>query len=123
MSAQPVLFEPEPGIPIPERVGVTRVAARRVRHMLTKATGLVSRFDFTLNPYVGCSFGCAYCYAAFFQPDDEKAKDWGNWVAVKENALEVLRQEYKLPGAHVLVGSVTDPYQPVERQTRLTRSL
>ncbi len=123
MSAQPALFEIEPSLRVPTRVGASRVTARRVKQILTKATGMVSGFDFTLNPYIGCSFGCAYCYAAFFQPDEAKAADWGNWVEVKENAVALVSQERRLAGAHVYVGSVTDPYQPLEKQTRLMRSL
>jgi len=84
---------------------------------------MLKSLDFTLNPYVGCSFACSYCYAAFFQPDEVKVRDWGYWVEVKENALELLRRESRLAGSHVMVGSVTDPYQPLERTTGLTRSL
>jgi len=123
MSAQPVLFEMEPSVVVPARVGMARVTRRRVKQILTKATGSLSGFDFTINPYVGCSFACEYCYAAFFQPDEEKVRDWGYWVEVKENALDLLKCEHRLAGSRVYMGSVTDPYQPVEKTTRLTRSL
>jgi DNA repair photolyase len=118
-----MLFEPEPSFAVPSRAGMASVTRRRVKQLLTKATGALQEADFTLNPYVGCSFACEYCYAAFFQPDEAKARDWGYWVEVKENALDLLRAEPRIAGAKVVVGSVTDPYQPVEKTTRLTRSL
>ena len=40
-------------------------------------------YDFTLNPYTGCTFGCAYCYAAAFVPDEDEKKRWGECVKVK----------------------------------------
>lgn len=123
MSAQAVLFEPEPTVSAPSQIGRARVSRRVVRQILTKATGVVSGFYYTLNPYVGCTFGCEYCYAAFFQPDDAKAKDWGYWVEYKDNALDLLRADSRVAGAKVYMGSVTDPYQPLERKTRITRSL
>ena len=47
----------------------------------------MGEYDFTLNPYSGCGFGCTYCYAAFFARDAEKRDNWGYWVNVKENAV------------------------------------
>ena len=96
MSAQPVLFELEPTVFVPDRVGLAKVTRRRVKQILTKATGSLRGADFTINPYVGCSFACEYCYAAFFQPDEDKVRDWGYWVEVKENALDLLRAESRL---------------------------
>jgi DNA repair photolyase len=84
----------------------------------------MSEFDYSLNPYGGCSYGCSYCYAAFFVRDDQKREDWGKWVLVKENALEVLRKmKTDLRGKTVYMSSVTDPYQPIERRLLLVRSL
>lgn len=123
MSAQPVLFELEQDFQLPQRVGRSVVTKRRVNQILTKPSGMLASLDFTLNPYVGCSFACSYCYAAFFQPDEAKAQDWGYWVEVKENALELLKRNRSIAGSHIMVGSVTDPYQPLERTTKLTRSL
>ncbi len=82
-------------------------------------------YDFTLNPYSGCSFGCTYCYAAFFSHDIEKRDNWGYWVNVKENAVALLekRKAGTLDGKLIYMSSVTDPYQPVERQVEITRGL
>ena len=95
-----------------------------VRDILTRATGFMDAYDFTLNPYSGCSFGCTYCYAAFFSYSTEKRDSWGLWVDVKENAVERLRRRRgSLDGKLIYMSSVTDPYQPIERQIELTRGL
>ena len=65
---------------MPTRIGETKVAYRAANEVLTKATGFMEAYDFTLNPYSGCSFGCAYCYAAFFSRDAERRDNWGYWV-------------------------------------------
>lgn len=94
--------------------------------ILTKAKGFMGAYDFTLNPYSGCGFGCTYCYAAFFARDADKRDNWGYWVDVKQNAVDILsrpRQQAKLDGARIYMSSVTDAYQPLERQLNLTRQL
>ena len=112
----------------PTRIGHVDVAYAPAREILTKATGFMDAYDFTLNPYSGCSFGCAYCYAAFFSRDTERRDSWGYWVNVKENAVELLEKRLKrrpdyLDGKLIYMSSVTDPYQPVERELGLTRRL
>ena len=109
----------------PEQIGEVQVSYAKVREVLTRATGFMDAYDFTLNPYSGCSFGCTYCYAAFFSRDIEKRDSWGKWVIVKENAVELLRKRKPetLDGRRIYMSSVTDPYQPVERQLELTRGI
>lgn len=82
-------------------------------------------YDYTLNPYEGCFFGCTYCYAAFFARSKQKQNDWGKWVTVKENALALLQRKRTstLRDKTVYMSSVTDPYQPVEQKLGLTRDL
>ena len=122
------LAEPPPALPRPSRIGETQVAYRPAGEVLTKASGFMDAYDFTLNPYSGCSFGCTYCYAAFFSRDVEKRDSWGYWVSVKENAVELLEKRLRrkpdaLDGKLIYMSSVTDPYQPVERELKLTRRL
>ena len=109
----------------PEQIGDVQVSYAKVREILTRATGFMDAYDFTLNPYSGCSFGCTYCYAAFFSRDIEKRDSWGKWVIVKENAVELLRN--RKPGSlddkRIYLSSVTDPYQPVERQLKITQGI
>ena len=125
-NRQPLLFDehPPPAGLRPERLGHAAVKYAPVRDILTRATGFMDAYDFTLNPYAGCSFGCTYCYAAFFSYSTEKRDSWGLWVDVKENAVERLRRRRgSLDGKRIYMSSVTDPYQPIERQLKLTRGL
>ena len=69
-----------PAVERPNRIGETKVAYGESKEILTRATGFMDEYDFTLNPYSGCSFGCTYCYAAFFSRDVEKRDSWGYWV-------------------------------------------
>jgi DNA repair photolyase len=78
--------------------------------------------DWCLNPYVGCAHGCSYCYASFMKRFTGHLEPWGGFVDAKVNAPEVLRRQLRrIRGGSVLVGTVTDPYQPLERRYRLTR--
>ncbi len=106
-------------------IGKTEIQYKKVSSILTKASGFMESYDYTLNPYSGCSFGCTYCYAAFFSRTEEQRKNWGYWVQVKENALQLLMKFRKKPliGKTIYMSSVTDPYQPIERELNLTRSL
>lgn len=82
-------------------------------------------YDYSINPYSGCAFGCTYCYAAFFARDNEQKENWGYWVNVKENALTLLKKFRKKPitGKTVYMSSVTDPYQAIEKKLELTREI
>ena len=114
--------------PLSERppfIGPVTVAYAETSQVLTPATGFMEEYDFTLNPYSGCSFGCTYCYAAFFSHTKESRDTWGQWVKVKENAVQLLRRKKPgaLDGKRIYMSSVTDPYQPIERKLDLTRGL
>ena len=77
---------------------------------------------YTLNPYVGCGMGCAYCYVMKYHYAMEHPLPWGEWVQPKTNAPFLLgKVRDKIWGRRIFVGSATDPYQYVERQYRLTR--
>jgi hypothetical protein len=81
-------------------------------------------YTYSLNPYHGCAFNCSYCYAPAFIFDAAARQDWGSWVAVKANAVALLRsagRRGKLHGKNVYMSTVTDPYQPIERKLELTR--
>ena len=56
----------------PRRIRETAVDYAPTAQIRTKPTGFMDAYDFTLNPYRGCSFGCAYCYAAFLSRDAAK---------------------------------------------------
>ena len=107
----------------------------------------------SINPYVGCAFGCAYCYARYAHrytlerssaahPEHDGLRsdldELAPWLAferrifVKENAADVLRQTLRtgserllglLRDEELVIGTATDPYQPAERRFRITRSM
>jgi DNA repair photolyase len=109
----------------PERYGRSTIHYRDASGILTKPSGFIKAFDYTLNPYSGCAFGCNYCYAAFFAPDNALVDQWGDWVRVKENAVDLLRRKRSgsIQGKSIYMSSVTDPYQPIERELELTRAI
>jgi DNA repair photolyase len=75
--------------------------------------------DYSLNPFRGCQFGCVYCYSPAVL---HEGREWGGFVDVKVNVPQVLRRELrKRPRGVVGLGTVTDPYQPLERKHELTR--
>lgn len=79
---------------------------------------------YVINPYTGCQNSCAYCYANFMSRHSGRQEPWGEWVDVKVNALEVLERELKKARKDsVLLSSVCDPYQPLERRYMLTRRI
>lgn len=108
-----------------KQIGTANIEYKAVRDILTRATGFMEEYDYTLNPYSGCTFGCTYCYAAFFSRNKEQVDNWGDWVIVKQNAEELLkkRKPGSLDGKRIYMSSVTDPYQPIERKLELTRRL
>lgn len=96
------------------------------KSIFSPATGFIRRggFDWTCNPYVGCTFGCTYCYAMFLPQNRRPKEDWGRWFSAKANAIELAkRQVCKIAGQSVYMSSVTDPYLPVERNLQLTRGI
>ena len=95
--------------------------------ILSRATLKDADYDYSCNPYVGCRFGCVYCYASFMaRMVGKKTNDWGNFVYAKVNASDLLKKEIaKLPnngqGKVIWFSSVTDPYQGLEAKYQLTR--
>lgn len=122
MQAQPGLFEEYSPPAIPDTIGRIRIAVRERSSVLAKAGAQYLGCDYTLNPYVGCGFGCSYCYAAFFVAHAERRQDWGRWVDVKIDAERQIAKA-DLKGAKILMSSATDPYQPLEAKLELTRRI
>lgn len=95
--------------------------------LLNKGTGFLSDYSHSLNPYAGCSFGCSYCYVRRMPVATFRGEPWGDWVDVKLEAARLLRKELRREKAKgrvtIFMSSSTDPYQPIEHQERVTRSL
>jgi DNA repair photolyase len=91
-----------------------------VRSVLSK-TGIPGS-QYCINPYIGCTHGCRYCYATFMKRFTGHIEPWGRFVDVKMNAPEVLMKQLKrAEKGGIIVSSVTDPYQPVEAHYLITR--
>jgi DNA repair photolyase len=85
-------------------------------------------FRWSANPYRGCVHACAYCYArpSHIAFDLDGGSEFESHIFVKVNAVEVFRAELRRPSWHrepVTIGTIVDPYQPVEGRYRLTRGL
>jgi len=78
--------------------------------------------DYALNPYVGCAHACIYCYARAYTRYKEVSRRWGEVVYIKENLLSILSKELRRyrPGK-VGVSTITDAYQPIEAEEKITR--
>ncbi|MHA2245208.1 MAG: radical SAM protein [Candidatus Hodarchaeales archaeon] len=82
--------------------------------------------DFVINPYIGCGHGCNYCYARFMKRFTGHKEPWGTFVDVKINAPHLLRDLLKRKKKwdfSVLLSSVTDAYQPIERKYQITKQI
>jgi len=131
---------------LPERsalVGIARLAAEGdslreghdVEYFALPAKSLLNRcvsrrdlpFDWTINPYRGCEFGCRYCYARYTHEFMEMrdGAEFEQKIYVKQHAADLLRQELRRvkPGEVIALGTATDPYQPAERRYEVTRAI
>ena len=123
--------------------------ALEVRSILNKSVSKRQlSLAYSINPYRGCEFGCKYCYARYtheFMAPKASAGDEGDsqegslsdaielrdplsferLIFLKQNAAWLLEQELKKidPAMEIALGTATDPYQPIERRARITRSL
>src|SRR5438067_5104452 len=94
------------------------------RSALNRVKGMP--FDWTLNPYRGCTHGCHYCYARRYHVQFELNADdeFASVILVKKNFVEVLARELaraSWTGEYIAVGTATDCYQPIEGHYKLTR--
>src|ERR1700730_14659853 len=94
------------------------------RSALNRVEGMP--FNWTLNPYRGCTHGCHYCFARRYHVQFEMNADdeFASVILVKGNFVEVLQRELDRPSwtrELVALGTATDPYQPIEGHYRLTR--
>jgi DNA repair photolyase len=100
----------------------------KVRSILNKSTSKRIRWiAWSINPYRGCEFGCKYCYARYTHEFMELRDplDFERIIFLKQNAAWLLEQELRKidPADEIALGTATDPYQPIERRARITRSL
>ncbi|MBZ0217383.1 MAG: PA0069 family radical SAM protein [Fimbriimonadaceae bacterium] len=106
----------------------TFVTQEHAKTIITRNTSPDISFDRSINPYQGCEHGCTYCFArpthAYY--GQSPGLDFETRLFAKPNAAALLRKELAEPGYEVrpiAMGTNTDPYQPIERQHRITRSI
>ncbi len=121
-------------------VGIARLASqgelleakRTVQYFEIPSRSILNRtkpnmpFQWTINPYRGCEFGCKYCYARYTHEFMEmSAFDFEDKIYAKSAAAHILRQELGRIDRkeHIAIGTATDPYQPAERRFGRTRSI
>jgi DNA repair photolyase len=105
----------------------TEVFADQSRTVINPVTSDDLNFRWTINPYRGCEHGCIYCYA---RPGHEYlglscGLDFETRIMAKTDVATLLRQELMRPawkGEPIMISGVTDPYQPIERDMKLTRA-
>ena len=106
------------------RADAARYQEVHCRSALNRVKGMP--FEWTLNPYRGCTHGCHYCYARRYQTQFELGSDdeFASIIFVKTNLVEVLRRELQRASwskPYVAIGTATDCYQPIEGHYKLTR--
>ena len=114
---------PEPG-----RAQPPTVRAEPARKIISTNRSPDIPFEQSINPYRGCEHGCAYCYA---RPTHawlnlSPGLDFETQISYKENAAELLEEELSRPDYQckpITLGANTDPYQPAEKSTGITRQL
>ena len=131
---------PDPWSVLDTRQRGTKFVSLPIKSVLNSP--LSTGMDFwSVNPYVGCEFGCTYCYARFAhqyvveRAAARGAPPQGSWteedferrIFVKAGAADVLaltlRRASQLGGHAIAIGTATDPYQPAERRFRITRQI
>ena len=90
-----------------------------VQNVMTKSSLPVG--GFSVNPYVGCPHACKYCYASFMKRFTGHTEPWGTFLDVKH--WKPIENPHKYDGQRIVIGSVTDGYNPYEEEFCRTRKL
>lgn len=90
-----------------------------VKDIATKSNLPVS--DYVINPYVGCPHGCKYCYASFMKRFTGHKEEWGTFIDIKRCSKKLNKK--KLEHKRIFLSSVTDCYNPYEKEYENTRNL
>ncbi len=111
--------------PAPPRTVVTPQTAKSI---ITRNDSPDIPFTQSINPYYGCEHGCIYCYArpSYAYWGLSPGIDFETKLFAKTNAAELLRKELSKPAyvvSAISIGANTDPYQPAEREWRITRQV
>ena len=91
----------------------------KVQSVMTRSSLPVG--GYSVNPYVGCPHACKYCYASFMKRFTGHTEPWGSFLDVKH--WKPVGNPHRFDGQLIVIGSVTDGYNPFEEQFRRTRHL
>ncbi len=89
------------------------------KNVMTKSN--VPLGGYSVNPYVGCPHACKYCYASFMKRFTGHDEEWGTFMDVKD--WPEIRNPEKYSGQKVVIGTVTDGYNPLEEKYKNTRRI
>lgn len=101
------------------------MAVREITCKTALSKSGIPGFDYCMNPYTGCEHACVYCYATFMCRFSGHSEPWGEFLDVKVNFPEALKKQLSgraKPKGRVLLGTVTDAYQPAEARYKITRA-
>jgi DNA repair photolyase len=106
----------------------TTVSVQNARTIISRNDSPDIPFTQSINPYQGCEHGCVYCYArpSHAYLDLSPGLDFETRLFAKPDAASLLRAELAKPGYRcepIALGTNTDPYQPIEREWKITRQL
>jgi len=106
----------------------TTVSIQKARTIIARNDSPDIPFTQSINPYQGCEHGCIYCYArpSHAYLDLSPGLDFETKLFAKPNAAALLRTELAHPGYRcepIALGTNTDPYQPIEREWKVTRQV
>jgi DNA repair photolyase len=106
----------------------TTITAEHAKSIISRNDSPDIPFDQSINPYRGCGHACVYCYArpAHAYVNLSPGLDFETKLFYKDNAAELLRKELSQPRyvcKTINLGANTDPYQPIERKLKVTRSI
>jgi DNA repair photolyase len=106
----------------------TWVQAETARSIISRNDSPDIPFSQSINPYRGCEHGCIYCYArpTHSYLNLSAGLDFETRLFYKQNAAALLEQELSKPGYQpsvIALGASTDPYQPIEREHKVTRAI
>lgn len=127
-ARRPVEFDPETAAERAESAPQTVIEAMNAGRIIASNTSPDVPFNRSINPYQGCEHGCIYCYArpSHSYLDLSPGLDFESRIFYKPNAAERLRVAWEKPGYEcepITIGANTDPYQPAEKKTGVTKSL
>ena len=96
-----------------------KVKEIKVSNYLSKSN--LPGFDFVINPYIGCSHACLYCYASFMKRITNHSENWGSFIDIKLTDKELDLK--KIQNKNIFMSSVIDCYLPLEKDYLITRNI